>query len=254
MKVFSILLYLVASSLSVLGDELTRANQQFQAKDFNGAVASYQKLLAKEGPSSVVYYNLGNTYQQLKQYGPAIHAYEQARLLTPRDPDLLKNMALARKNAVAREQTGRQPWLDAVLTRLSRNEWSWLVVGASLLTGVVVLAYGLITYPRRVAWVTAGICAFAMAVGSTALYLRRGEAAHGIVLTADANVRLSPFETAEAIATLRPGSVVSLGAKNGSFQYIQIPNNGLNGWIASNDVAAITVENLPPQNFTKIKD
>ena len=108
----------------------SEANQQFKSGDFAGAAAAYEKIIAAEGPRASVYYNLGNSYQQLKQYGPAILAYERARLLTPRDPDLLANLALARKAATAFEETGLHPWLDAVVNHLSRNEWSWLVAGA----------------------------------------------------------------------------------------------------------------------------
>ena len=94
---------------------LRGANQRFKAGDFAGAAAAYEKILSAEGPRASVYYNLGNAYQNLKQYGPAILAYERARLLTPRDPDLLANLALARKAAAAFEETGRDPRLDAAL-------------------------------------------------------------------------------------------------------------------------------------------
>ena len=47
------------------------ANQQFKSGDFAGAATAYEKILAADGPRAAVYYNLGNSYQSLKQYGPA---------------------------------------------------------------------------------------------------------------------------------------------------------------------------------------
>lgn len=99
-----------------------RANQRFDHGDFAGAAAAYQQLLTEYGPRAAVFYNLGNCYQRLGQYGPAILAYERARLLTPRDPDLLANLALARKAATAFEEPGSHPRLDTALNYLSRNE------------------------------------------------------------------------------------------------------------------------------------
>ena len=45
------------------------------AADLAGAAAAYEKVIAADGPRASVYYNLGNSYQQLKQYGPAILAW-----------------------------------------------------------------------------------------------------------------------------------------------------------------------------------
>jgi hypothetical protein len=238
-NLFLCLFCFLLGSMSGFATTFEDANHQFKSGDFAGAAAAYEKLLESEGTSASVYYNLGNSYQQLKQYGPAILAYERARLLTPRDPDLLANLALARKAATAFEETGLHPWLDAVVNRLSRNEWSWLVVGSALFLGVLAVVGGVVKLPRRGVLVSASVAALLIAAAGTALYLRRGEATRGIVLSEGATVRLSPFEKAESLGTPGPGRIVRLGAKNGDFQYIEVPGASLKGWLASKDVAAI---------------
>ncbi|MES2920532.1 MAG: tetratricopeptide repeat protein [Verrucomicrobiota bacterium] len=218
------------------------ANQQFKAGDFAGAAAAYEKILAAEGPRASVFYNLGNSYQNLKQYGPAILAYERARLLTPRDPDLSANLALSRKAATAFEESGRNPRLEAALSYLSRNEWSWLVAGAALFLGVLAVVCGAVKLPQRVrlfAWVSSGLAALAIVAGATALYLRRDEAGRGIVLAENATVRLSPFEKAESLGTPGPGRTVHLGTANGDFRYVEVAGTNLKGWLATKDVASI---------------
>ncbi len=218
------------------------ANQKFKSGDFAGAAAAYEKLLADDGPRAAVYYNLGNSYQNLKQYGPAILAYERARQLTPRDPDVLANLALARKAATAFEETGIHPRLDAVLNFLSRNEWSWLVAGAALFLGVIAVVSGAVKLPqrlRRFAVISSAVAGLAIIAGAATLYLRRGESARGIVLSKDVTVRLSPFENAESLGTPGPGRSVRLGAENGDFHYVEIPGTSLKGWLARKDVGAI---------------
>jgi tetratricopeptide (TPR) repeat protein len=224
-----------------MATDLTAANRHFANGDFSQAAANYEKLLAEHGPDATIYYNLGNSYQQLKQYGPAILAYERAKLLTPRDPDLLANLSRARKAAAAFGESGMHPRFEAVITYLSRN-----VVGSALFLGVSALICGAVRVPTRGLRQTLFVSAFGAAVlcgtGATALYLRRAEASLAIVLTDTAAVRLSPFETAESIGTPGPGKQVRLGEKKGDFHYITIPGTQLSGWLADHEVAAI----MPP--------
>ena len=205
---------------------LDQANQRFAAGDYAGAATAYDQLLATEGPRASLFYNLGNSYQRLGQYGPAILAYERARLLTPRDPDLLANLTLARKAAAAFEETRLNPRLDALLNHFSRNEWSWLVATAALALGGLCVLCGGVRLPRRwlrqCALATAVLAGLTLAGGATALYLRRAETTCGIVLSATASVRLSPFDKAEALGTPGAGRSVRLGAPNGSFHYVEI--------------------------------
>ena len=236
------LVCLLLGASPVFATAFDAANQQFKSGDFTGAAASYEKFLTADGPRAAVYYNLGNSYQSLKQYGPAILAYERARLLTPRDPDLLANLALARKAATAFEESALNPRLKAALNYLSRHEWSWLVASAALLVGVLAVVGGAVKLPQRLrtaALTVGGVAGFAIALGAVALYLRRDEASRGIVLTENATVRLSPFENAESLGTSGPGRSVQLGTMNGDFRYVEVGGTSLKGWLAAKDLAAI---------------
>ncbi|MEI6607739.1 MAG: tetratricopeptide repeat protein [Verrucomicrobiota bacterium] len=231
---------------------LEQANQSFADGDYAAAATAYDKLLTTDGPRAGVLYNLGNSYQRLGQYGPAILAYERARLLTPRDPDLLANLTLARQAAAAFEPTHRNPRLDALLNHFSRNEWSWLVAAAALFLGGLAVLSGTLGLPHR-GWRLATIAAatltgLALVSGAAALYQRRNEASHGIVLSAKAAVRLSPFDQAEVLGTPGAGHSVRLGATNGSFRYVEVPGTNLCGWMSDTEVAAIT----PAANDTNL--
>ena len=106
--------------------------------------------------------------------------------------------------------------------------------------GILSVAAGAVKLPRRGVLVSASVAGLLIAAAGAALYLRRGESVRGIVLSEGATVRLSPFEKAESLGTPGPGRSVRLGAKNGDFQYIEVPGASLKGWLASKDVAAIT--------------
>jgi tetratricopeptide (TPR) repeat protein len=232
------LLLMVTSSFATLFDE---ANGQYKAGNFTEAAATYEKILIAEGPRSSVFYNLGNSYQAQKKYGFAILAYERARLLTPRDPDLLANLNLARKAATAFEEPVSYPTLEVVIQYLSRDEWSWLVAGSALLLGALAVFCGW-RGTHKVALISAATASLVIAAGTVILWARRGESGRGIILSENATVRLSPFEKAESLGTPGQGKSVRMGAKSGDFQYAEVSSTNLRGWLAGKDVAAIVPE------------
>ncbi len=223
-----------------------KANQQFQAGDFAAAALAYEQILTTDGPRAAVYYNLGNCYQRLARYGHAILAYERARLLSPRDQDLLANLILARKAATAFEEPSPQPRMDAALHYFSRNEWSWVVVTSALCLGGLSVLRGLVAMPRRelrhATLAVAAVASLTLMAGAFALYQRRGETATGVVLTDKAAVLLSPFAEAESLGAPGVGRCVRLCGASGAFRYIEVPGTGLHGWLAAKDVAAIIPE------------
>jgi tetratricopeptide (TPR) repeat protein len=235
----------VAASASAGGREpFDRANAMFEAGDFAGAAAAYEKILVEHGPRAPVYYNLGNSHLRMGDFGPAILAYERAKLLTPRDPDLRANLARARRTAAAfEEESGLHPRVAAALHFLSRDEWSWLIAGGAILLGGLGLVGGVARVRRgwmtRVMVISAALATLVILAGSAALHLRRDEAARGVIVAADAVLRLSPFESAQPLATPGPGRTVQLGETSGDFRFIEIPGTNLQGWLADRDVVAV---------------
>lgn len=238
---FGLLALVFSSSAAFAG--IDDANKLFQSGDFSGAANAYQKIIGAEGPSAAVLYNLGNSHYRLGQYGPAILAYERAKLLAPRDPDLQANLNLARKAATVFDKSSLDPRLEAVAGYLSLNEWSRLVAGAALWMGVLSVLAGVVRISnpvaRRVALASIVFSVVLIAIGTAALVLRRDEAGRGIVLSKDAAIRLSPFEKAETVGTPGAGRIVRMGAKNGGYFYVDVPGTELHGWMFETDVASI---------------
>ncbi|NJR42928.1 MAG: hypothetical protein HC767_09965 [Akkermansiaceae bacterium] len=132
-------------------------------------------------------------------------AYERALLISPRDENLLGNLARARKAAVVSEDQARYPWLDEAAHFFSRNELSWLVVTSALWIGGLALLAGAVKFPkgwqRTASCVSISIAGAIILIGSVILYLRRAESNRGVVLSEKSVVRLSPLEKQNLLAT-----------------------------------------------------
>ena len=222
---------------------LEEANAHFAAGEFAKAAAVSEHLIASDGPTAARLYNLGNARFKLKEYGPAILAFERAALLSPRDPDIRSNLKLARSAATAFADPGPDTWWNSAAQWCSLHEWSWITVTGAGLLGTVALLWGIAGISRpwlkrsAVASIVFGM--LGMSLGGTALWLRRVEKDLGIITAATATLRLSPFPAANPAGTPAPGRTVHLGERTSGWVYVTIPGTTQSGWLPENEVAAI---------------
>ncbi|MBI5788929.1 MAG: tetratricopeptide repeat protein [Candidatus Schekmanbacteria bacterium] len=84
-----------AQTAATDADALFRqANSEYQQGNYAQAAAVYQSLL-KERENGYLYYNLGNCYLKMNEFGPAILNYRHAQKFLPRFPDLKMNLEYA---------------------------------------------------------------------------------------------------------------------------------------------------------------
>jgi hypothetical protein len=238
--------------VSLHGEEarlFEQANRQFDAGADAEAASGYQKVLEQDGPSGEVYYNLGNVYQRQGQWGRAILSYERARLLTPRDPDLRANLAMARKAVAAFEESELDPRLEGFLQYMSRDEWSRVILGSAFFIGFLSV-FDALAKSRGGRWrwwsrLSVSLAAVLLLLGSVVLFLRRDEANRGVIIAESSVLRLSPFLRAESLATPGQGKMVRIRYEDGDFLYVEIPGSKVSGWLAKAEVARIADSSLP---------
>ncbi len=77
-----------------LAAQTTQAAREYRAGNYPVAAQIYQELADVGNPRAQ--YNLGNCFYRQGQFAQALAAYERARLVMPRDPELRANRALVR--------------------------------------------------------------------------------------------------------------------------------------------------------------
>ena len=99
---------------------LNKANQDYAQGHFPEAISGYEALVRAGQWSANLFYDLGNVYLRVGDFGRAILNYERALALERHHPEATANLQIARDEAHALEL--RQSWPERYLQFASVNE------------------------------------------------------------------------------------------------------------------------------------
>ena len=107
-----------ATAQSARGDQkaaFAKANQAYSEGHFQEAVDDYESLVSSGQWSANLFYDLGNAWFRLGDFGEAILSYERALALDPHHPEAAANLALVRDEARALElkRNGLERYIEA---------------------------------------------------------------------------------------------------------------------------------------------
>src|SRR6266487_1544189 len=114
--------FLISSAFAQSDDAFANANQAFAQGHFKEAISSYQALIRDGQWSANLFYDLGNAYFRVGDFGRAVLNYERALALEPHHPEATANLQIARDEAHALEL--QQSWPERYLQFVSFNQYS----------------------------------------------------------------------------------------------------------------------------------
>lgn len=219
------------------------ANAAFAAGDFGAARDALAAIVASDGPSPAVLYNLGNASFRAGLIGEAVLSYERALLLAPRDQDIRANLRRVRKAAELPEPEAGA-W-TRVVHLLTADGWAWLASAALYLVCAVLLGLRLLR-ARGPASPARGGLRYAVpalvvmgVVAAAACAARLGERDRGVVL-GNEPLRVAPYPSATTASELAPGEVVRIERTHQGFSLVRTPA-GRSGWLKDDAVASIAL-------------
>ena len=211
-----------------------KANQDYSEGHFQEAVDGYQNLVSSGQWSANLFYDLGNAWFRLGNFGEAILNYERALALDPHHPEAAANLILVRDEARALELKGNG--LERYIEAGTSTQYS---IAASVAFWLVLFVAARLFFARRrsAGLVTLMIFSIVVFAGATfALYATEtGNEGHALAIVTGKNIeaRLATADNANSVLALPPGSEIKVLSERGDWIYAALPND-LRGWIPAN--------------------
>jgi len=228
-----------ASSFAQADGDFTKANQEYAQGHFKEAISGYEALVRAGQWSANLFYDLGNAYFRVGDFGRAVLNYERALALERHHPEATANLQIARDEAHALEL--QQSWPERHLQFASVNQYS---IAAAIVFWLAVFAIVMLTFARRRSATLIATLMLYLVVSAVAIYavytLERGSNGSALAIVTGKNVqaRLATADTANSILALPSGSEVKILSTRGDWIYAALPNN-LRGWIPAKDAQQV---------------
>ena len=227
---------------------MAEANGRYERGEYAEAAQVYEALLDLGYRDAAVYYNLGNAYLESGDLGQAVLNYLRAEELSPRDPDLLANLALARIRTVDQLQAEG----DSLVASISDFGRRWATTGefgvaAILLWAAGALAVGALilwpALPRRAIVRGGAVAAFAAMLVPllfllSMLYSNPYEYT-GVVTAGTIEVLRGPGPQYPEEFALHSGAQVRLVDSRHGWLQVALPGGELEGWAPAHAVEAV---------------
>jgi tetratricopeptide (TPR) repeat protein len=223
--------FLASSAFAQSDAEFTKANQNYAAGHFQEAINGYEILVRSGQWSANLFYDLGNAYFRVGDFGYAILNYERALALDRHHPEADANLRIVRDEARALEM---QPsWPERYLQFVSLNQYC-IAAAVAFWLGIFCVV-GLIFGRRRsAAMITLSILSFSIFVVAVfAIYkLENGNSGRALAIVTGNGVeaRFATADNVNSVLALPPGSEIKILSTRGNWIYAALPNN-LRGWL-----------------------
>src|SRR3989440_7837308 len=161
---FSAILWSFVAASTFAQTDFDKANQEYAQGHFKEAISGYEALVRTGQWSANLFYDLGNAYFRVGDFGHAVLNYERALALERHHPEATANLQIARDEARALEMQQSAP--ERYLRFASVNQYSiaaaidfWLAMFAT-----VTLIFARRRSVRLIALLILSVSVFALAI------------------------------------------------------------------------------------------
>jgi tetratricopeptide (TPR) repeat protein len=215
---------------------LDDANRAYAGGHYHDSTLGFQAVLARQGYSAPVLFDLGNSYYREGNFAQAILAYQQAQWLSPNDPDIAANLLLAQKQAGV--SATEPPWHEKMARVLSASGWAWIGSGAWTLLCVSLLARTIWPQRRALFFLSGASGALVLFISIAAMAISSNELHQAVVVDKNASALISPFPAAQTVFSPSPGETVTVREVYHDFLLVK-DAAGHTGWINKTQIAPI---------------
>jgi tetratricopeptide (TPR) repeat protein len=227
-------LFLIAGHVSA--QTLDDANRAFVAGKYHDATQAYEAVIAQNGYSAPVLFDLGNSYYKEGDLGQAILAYQRAQWLAPGDSDIAANLQFAQKQAGL--AVTESHWSDRISRALSATGWAWIGCAAWTLICASLLLRAFLPRQASLFAFTAIASAFVLTTAIAGAVFASDALRLAIVVDKNVSAVIAPFPAAQTVFSPAPGETVTVQETHGDFLRVT-DHAGHSGWISKSQVTPI---------------
>lgn len=232
-------LYLIVSIIAIVAgnaraadpDVFASATQAYNDTRFQEAVDGYESLVQSGKWNATLFYDLGNAYYRLGNFGKAIVNYERALALEPRHPEAQANLRLASDEARALEL--RKDRIERYAGTATVKQYS-IAAAVAFWFALFIVAH--LSLSRRGSAGGIALIALSLVICGASVFgvytLEHGTrgSALAVITAKEVEARLATADNAKSILLLPAGSEIRIVSQRGDWIYVTLPNDQ-RGWI-----------------------
>lgn len=228
--------------------EKADADSAYVHDEYARAAEIYESLIARDGESAAIYYNLGNCYYRMNQIGKCVLNYERASLLDPGDEDIRANLALARGRTADKLTPASEmffvTWWRNLVNWQSVDAWAWTGIVALVLCLLLLLVYFFLNtlWIRKVGFY-GGVAALCVCLtANICAYRQHSQLLHrdtAVVMVAELPVKSSPDQASTDLFIIHEGTKLTiLDSSIQGWAEVEYEDNKV-GWVKLDDIETI---------------
>ncbi len=219
------------------------ANRAYADGKYHDAIEMYQNIIKEGMESGEVYFNLGNAYYKVNQFGQSILYYEKAKQFLEGDPALDHNLRLAQLNIVDKIDVIPvlfiEEWWSKLTHLFSITTLLWLSLAffTISLTVIILRIYFNNGFIRRIIWPTVSIFILIFIITIGQIY-EFETSKFGVILEEKVSVISEPNLSGTEVFILHEGTKVKINRVLDDWLEISIPD-GKTGWLKASELGVI---------------
>lgn len=228
-KISFFIIFLLSFMQFVQAESFTKADadKAYQENKYAEAIKMYENILATQGESAVVYYNLGNSYFKEKNMAKAVLNYERALLLNPGDADIRFNLDMARSKTVDQITPATEvfivTWVNSLTNMQSERGWTkiGIVSFICLLVGLALYIFSKRLFVRKIGFIGAVVLLVVTVCANLFARQQKNELMDrtgAIVMSPTVTVKSTPDKSGTELFVLHEGTKVF------------VEDNSMKGW------------------------
>ena len=213
---------------------------------YSDAIEIYESILAQQGGSLSLYYNLGNAYYKAGEIGKAILNYERALRIDANDEDTKANLDFVQSKIVDKIPQDEIPfykrWWNAFTGLFSKDSWGIIGIVAFVVMLTAMFCFYFRNDMRKLSLTVAIICLLFTVIANLSAYSINvvNDTPEAVIMDEMVFIKSSPEDSGTELTKVHEGMKVKIIDEIKDWMKIEANNgNRVVGWVKTKSLERI---------------